>query len=513
MLFSVKKKKRVRKPGEAGAAAAAATPPALRFLVDPAFVAPDSEGLGDGSIGTELGVLDLEFTRTRPTYVELLLRFPEPLAHGAFVKSLRETLAEFPAAAGRREGACIIGNGGVRFSAVAVDRAALMSRPPSTDLFDMPDRHTITKRIDSRPDDNQVLTLRVSSSSATNESTSGQICGLGIVFDHALCDIGGVSNLLAHVSYKYSMNTKTVCSSVNDAAAAEGIAPPSPPASPTHLRENQSLIQFKPDSEDCTTALSAPPRLKGGVACVDIIYCPKLLHHLKAEYKAVSRHEATYTDIVMLLQSAGQVPPVRTATLSRDDRQRSGLGVDHFGNGAVMLDVDFCGAVQQGDGCAVAACIRAAISEGVGRPQSASTHTADVHLNTWWHPLQRDLSFGLGTQPSFSIGPGSLCASGQICVARGGQPNVTVLPESSCGGLRASLLAPLRVAYAVQRQIAKRERALGLIRETEKSDGSTKDTCESKAAEVCRNFARGRCRYGSKCPRLHVTPETVDQTM
>ena len=150
MLFSVKKKKRARKSGGAGAAAAAAAAPAIDFLVDPAYVAPDSEGLGDGSVRTELGVLDLEFTRTRPTYVELLLRFPKPLAHDVFVESLRKTLAEFPAAAGRRVGACITGSGGVRFSAVAVDRAALMSRPPSTDLFDMPDRHIITKHFLSK---------------------------------------------------------------------------------------------------------------------------------------------------------------------------------------------------------------------------------------------------------------------------------------------------------------------------------------------------------------------------
>ena len=385
MLFSVKKRAR----GRGGATAATSTAPPRVFLVAPDAAAAElgSEPLGSAPPGgappggvppgsVPLGVLDLEFTRSRPTYVELCLVFPgSALRPDVFVGALRGALASFPSAAGRMDGALIRGTAGVRFSAVdGVDRAAVLSRPPHADLFDTPDRHTILKRSDARPEDNQVLTLRLSTAEASEDGTN--LCALGVVFDHALCDVGGLGSLLAHISHAYAISLAKAVPSISaadasgDAAAAadddddddDTAAPPAP----THDRAQQSRIQFKhARAKNASPASFAqpppppPPRLKGGVACVDIIYNPDLLSRLKAKYRAASRHEAAYTDLVLLLQAAGQMPPMRTATISRDDRVRSGLGADHFGNGVVMVDADFCDAALRGDGPGVAAGLRA----------------------------------------------------------------------------------------------------------------------------------------------------------
>ena len=523
MLFSVKKQK--HGGGKLGAAAERDTDRA-GFEVAPVDVAPPVREGVTRTPEVELGVLDLEFTRTRPTYVELCLVFQSPLIPDIFRAALRASLESFPSAAGRRNGTRIRGAAGVRFSAIAgVDCAALLSRPPHSDLFDMPDRHTILKRSDAREEDNQVLTLRLTTGKPVKQS-GHVMCALGIVFDHALCDVGGLGILLAHISHNYAtiaIRHRANARPSPAAPLAPGNATDTPvaasPAPPTNDRAKQSLVQLKSadlihGSSTVTAPPPAPPRLKGGVACVDIVYHPDLLSRLKAEYSAASRHEAAYTDVILLLQSAGQTPPMRAATVSRDDRARSGLGVEHFGNGVVMVDADFSDAALNGDGCGVAASLRAAVSAGVGRPASAPAHTADIHLNTWWHPLQRDLSFGMGVQPSFAIGPGSLCASGQICIARGGQPNVTIVPSVISGGLRASLLTPLRVAYAVQRAVLRRERKLGYCNKDGVANVYGKSSCgpsrvneintEKKIEEVCRNFARGRCRKGSSCSRLHI---------
>ena len=45
------------------------------------------------------------------------------------------------------------------------------------------------------------------------------------------------------------------------------------------------------------------------------------------------------------------------------------------------------------DGIAIAAALRIAIDTGSAAMES---HVADAHLNTWWHPLQRQLDFGSG---------------------------------------------------------------------------------------------------------------------
>ena len=54
--------------------------------------------------------------------------------------------------------------------------------------------------------------------------------------------------------------------------------------------------------------------------------------------------------------------------------------------------------------------------------------------------------------PKYCIGPGSLCASGQICIARNGQPNVTIVPADDGDGLKIYLLAKLKVAYTVAKK-------------------------------------------------------------
>ena len=238
--------------------------------------------------------------------------------------------------------------------------------------------------------------------------------------------------------------------------------PPLPPAS--NNRNEQSNIQIEPRaSNDTTTTNNNAPsknqRLKGGVACVEFIYTTSMLQQLKLKYKARSRHEAAFTDLILLLRNAG-CAPLSSATISRDDRIRSGMHPHHIGNGITLTQADFeweskLNKEQNNDGTHIAAALRQAIQQGIGK-HPLSKHE-DLHLNTWWHPLQKSMHFGFGTQPFFAIGPGSLAAASQICVVRNGQPNVTILPAGTNGSsLSVSLLAPLNIGHGVLKQIKHR---------------------------------------------------------
>jgi lysophospholipase-1 len=130
---------------------------------------------------------------------------------------------------------------------------------------------------------------------------------------------------------------------------------------------------------------------------------------------------------------------------------------------------------KKDEGIHVAMAMHQAITTNVGihalRPH------ADLHLNTWWHPLQREMNFGSIVPPKFFVGPGSLAAAGQICIARGGQPNATIVPDDIGGGLKVYLIAPLQTAHKTLSVVKKREKKRSKKNRTngiEKTNGEMK---------------------------------------
>ena len=395
-----------------------------------------------------LGPLDVLFANQRPTYVELLLLFSSAIEPAIFIEALSTALVAFPSVCGRRNGTTIEGAQGVRFSAITSFPQDLSSHPPSNTLFDT-------------PNENQVLTLRLSN--VVGESIYK--AGLGLVFDHALSDVSGPALLLSHISFHYKRLTGSLLK----------LSPPLPPLPPINSdRQQQSKIQIQPQTSYHHTKMSGEcndgkhrknQKQKGGVACIEFNYTQAILSNLKTLYGACSRHEAVFTDLVLLLRSAGHTP-MSTATISRDDRTRAEIDSLHFGNAIVLVQAELFSdpntmEIQQ-DGKEIAHALRSAIQDGVGIDIHSASGYADIHLNTWWHSLQRPMDFGFGVNPTFSIGPRSLAAASQMCIFRDGQANATVIPSpptaehQNTTGLTVYFVAPLKVARAVRAIVNKR---------------------------------------------------------
>ena len=484
--------------------------PPLRYVVEPCFVLP-ADHLADATT-TYLGPLDSFFAQQnrRTTFVELLLLFTAPLDPPTLIEALRSTLPLFPSACGRRSETVIQGIQGVRFSAIMTSSKDFKTRPPSKNLFDVPTAEC-----------GEVLTLRL----ATADDGAG-MSAIGVVFDHALSDVSGPALLLSHLSYHYSRllrcatrkksadtnftsDDSTLLEDIPLPLAPLPLAPlplaplplaplpappaPSPPPPPPH-NDRSTQLRIQTQAHSLTSALeegggTTPryERLKGGVACVEFIYSEEKLQEIQSKYKASTRHEAAFVDLVMMLRAASNTP-ISTATISRDDRARANISSEHFGNGIVLVVSEFKSSGESGGdnevdgddsddsddsgGEKIVESLRSAIKHGVGILNHGAGWYADVHLNTWWHPLQRKMKFGGDDTPIFVIGPSSLAAAGQMCVARGGQPNVTILPgriesrqgensgchEHSKSSLSVSLVAPLQMAHQILSTLKKRKK-------------------------------------------------------
>jgi hypothetical protein len=284
--------------------------------------------------------------------------------------------------------------------------------------------------------------------------TGEESCAIAVCFDHALCDVSGVSLLLAHVISRYYGTTSSVLPSpdINGRDQQARIIA---------LAQNDNADAGSNSSADSSGGADSngrgthqkKPTPKGGCGCVEFSYSAELLRKMKASSAAHSRHDAVFTDVLLLLREVKRAEEsseegIHSATISRDDRARAGLSAEHFGNGIVAVHAEL---PPGEDSKVVAAALREAIKEGFGQAgEQQSTGTgqyADVHLNTWWHPLQR-IQSQLPSLQGFSIGPSSLAAAGQMCMSRGGQPGVTVLPAAN-GGLFVTLLAPLSIAQGL----------------------------------------------------------------
>jgi predicted esterase len=102
------------------------------------------------------------------------------------------------------------------------------------------------------------------------------------------------------------------------------------------------------------------------------------------------------------------------------------------------------------------------------------------------------MSFGLRAQPQFVVGPSSLAAAGQICVARNGQPNVTILPNEKGSGLKMYLMAPLQQAHiflsVVKKQMKKNQKKTK--KKNKNRNSETKETATSQAPSSSRASRR-----------------------
>eukprot|EP01046_Picozoa_sp_COSAG06_P033794 COSAG06_NODE_3481_length_5281_cov_121.074489_1_plen_428_part_10 len=287
----------------------------------PLHVAPATEAAG-ASPAAQLGPLDARFAQDgrRPTLVALLLSFPAALDQDRLVAAMRVTLSDFPTACGRRIGTTIAAGPGVRFSAIRVEDQALCARPPPRYLFDPPPPPA--KPGEAQGEDAPgaaVLTLRL----ATGQG--GQLCSVGVCFDHALCDISGVALWLSHVSTQYS---------ALGLSQPRGHKLPHSPSTPHHARGEQARIAalcacegHNADTGEEQTALDhregeemdegsskagvggrgavrATAVPKGGCVCVEWTYTAAELQQLKAGYQAYSRHDACFADVLLLLRNA-----------------------------------------------------------------------------------------------------------------------------------------------------------------------------------------------------------------
>ena len=537
-LFTVQKRrsqhKRRKSAGNQRAVQGSGSPGQLNlpfcFTVEQRFLLPE----GGGSDADEnhqpanaipLGPLDRDFCGRNPTQVELLIRLNMPMDANVFQQSLRSTLSRFPAACGRRKNTIIEPGRGVQFSAIHVSDPRLVeSQPPSPILFD--------NLVESEP--GCMVTVRMIEAGDTDEgetkaegAVSKSVHAIAICFDHALCDVSGIALMMAHALSNYSSRTKkskdNFTNEVESVVHKTPLNVPMPP--PVSDREEQQLRIMKHDSKPfghsepmtgvesqnsgaAGTGDHSDPALgsakstkrgplKGGCGCVQWFYSSEELEDMKKVLSAHSRHDAAFTDVVLMLRHAYKQQAetfsgytLRSATLSRDDRVRAGVSHEMFGNGAVLIRADLPGepishtsGATIEEGPAVAASIRAAVN--TSNRQTQDEAWTDVHLNTWWHPLKylKCLPMVRG----FAIGPGALAAAAQICVSRGGQPNVTVLPSGSDDtpfaggkGLFLSLLAPLKIAHEVLKILKQRHKEVKLNWKKSCRNRSKKDIAEEQ---------------------------------
>ena len=380
-----------------------------------------------------LGACDVAFTNEGkpPVLVDILVVVPLVLDVPAFVAATKKVVKEdFHDAGGSRNGHIIYADSESTVRITHVDRGPLSDSEEERLLHTSQD---LSELFDAPR--SEVMALKL--------TTTSRHTAIGLVFDHALCDLGGAALFLAHISARYRLEMSPGCT-------------PLPPR-PHHDRSLQRS-SVAGDEHDASSA-SRHFTQKGGAAIVEFEYSDGDLQQLKASIGAVSRHDAVLADVIGLLREAGH-PHIETASISRDDRKRLGLPREHFGNGTLICVARLPPAIAGERGVsmrsAISGAIRTAVETGAATAQWGEP--ADLHSTSWWHPLQQvDLTFGAAERPHFDIGPSTLAVATRMC-GTAGRPNLSILPGPR-GGFKLSLRAPLRIAHevtALLRQRAKR---------------------------------------------------------
>lgn len=423
-----------------------------------------------------LGAIDQSFVKgKRPSFVELAMMVHTCIDPSRLAMALRLCLEDGAAmlACGRRQGATTIVASHFRFTTLTVDNATLLRRPADHCLFDTP-------RADAGGA-TDMLTLRLSTSPSAGSA-------IGITWDHALCDVGGIALFLERLSAAYTGSH--VPAPLHGDRELQKLAMDA--AAPT-MRDLSSTRGSVLSPLDGGVQAS-----KGGVATVEWRYTASDLSHLKAAMGAQTRHDALWADIICLLRDSGH--PINTVSISRDSRGRGPLPKTHFGNATLIVSCQL--PLPPADRGMVAAAVRRAIEADAAEPQLRQP--ADLHLTSWWHPLQRSLSFeGVAPstpastasavpQPSFAIGPAAVAVAARICANSGGRPNATVLPAID-RGLCAMLQAPMTTARALVHLLRKRA-TVGDVHGELPCAHHTTPPCECLSASYgCDSMAHAPC--------------------
>ena len=180
------------------------------------------------SASWRLGAVDADFVKGKhPSMVELLIRLPTvTLDRGRFAAALRTVLDEGRGCGivgGRRRGNTITAGQGVCVSTVTVQDCVLAAAtPPSPHLFGsapvLLQGQGGAKGNNSDGGDSggsEVLTLRIATAAPASQSAAAAAAAaaaaspaagstLGVRWDHALSDVGGIVLFLSHVSCCYS---------------------------------------------------------------------------------------------------------------------------------------------------------------------------------------------------------------------------------------------------------------------------------------------------------------------
>ena len=132
-----------------------------------------------------------------------------------------------------------------------------------------------------------------------------------------------------------------------------------------------------------------------------------------------------------VLREAGAT--IDTLSFARDCRGRQ-LPADHFGNASVLVEMP----------------ADAPLIDYVNAPGVVNC-LASVHVTSWARVA--DGAY-FGGRAAMAVGPATLKAAAAYCSARGGQPNITIVPDGD--GLRVLLVAPPDLAKRVAQVLRKR---------------------------------------------------------
>lgn len=367
----------------------------------------------------ELGYIDRSFVKgKRPVVVDLLVTYQGLFDQEIFDKTVQYALSEANMLGGNRVKSYITYGNRIKCSSRVNETSSYRQ---TKDLFES---------LSCNDEENEVFAMRMTKNIKLKTSQ------IGISWDHSLCDVGGISLVLQRIEAAY----------FNESVAL--LLPKL-----HHDRSIQDSVRFQnaANFDSLAKASSTNYPIIGkfeDVTEIQFVYTKNLLDLLKEKSLARTRHQALFTDIILLLSAIGHT--VNTASISVSARgKKFNIPCEHFGNTTLVVAVPIQCHFNDCIDCskAVTASIHKAITEEIGVPQL--TKPADVHFTSWWHPLQILTSFDTPlnhiSRLSYDIGPQTR-ESAKKLTAITGKPNVNILPSSSCDrdSLKVSIRLPSR---------------------------------------------------------------------
>lgn len=397
-------------------------------IVTDEFIQSTVQPNSSGEPVFELGDVDKQFAKGKHGNItELLIYYREfQIDPIKFRLALIDTVNTFPILCGRRTDSRVVGNVGVRYSVVRVQETMFLARPTSPVFFARPT---------SQPCEStgtEVFSIRVAL--GQQKESIGHTCSssIGVMWDHSICDVGGVSLLLQHLSSCYTSRTSQHSRLF------------------THVDRNVQCHLLQYHNQFLSPSVNHHRRDGGdmvkpkGVESVEWVYSNDELEELKLKWSAKTKHTALFCEIVSLLKGSC-FPNMRTVSISVDKRstlphicetepQLANLSQNHFGNTtfisvATLPDQTVSSDIPSKDG--VDDYILSSLMSALDARAPCEVQLkemADLHLTTWWHPLHprtatltgyNALSFGCEVCPQYMIGPNTTASAARICMNTG----------------------------------------------------------------------------------------------